>query len=177
MHSDSPWNDLTVGKLRSLWDDGLSSSAIGRALKLSKNAVIGKAHRLDLPARPCPIKPANGQRQKWARRPCPQVSLPPLSAPVSLPPSSDVRETGTETVSNPLAALGASRPAFMPVIWTSRVSQCCWPIGDPGTPTFRYCGVPSLPGKPYCAPHASTAYVKTSLSGRKVASQPAGRAP
>ena len=164
MHSDSPWTDLTIGKLRSLWDDGLSSAAIGRALKLSKNAVIGKAHRLDLPARPCPIKPGNGQRQKWARKPCPRVSLPPLSAPVWLPPSSDVRETATETVSNPVAAPEALPPAFTPVIATYSVSQCCWPIGDPGTAAFRFCDVPSLPGKPYCAPHASTAYVKTSFS-------------
>jgi GcrA cell cycle regulator len=171
MQRDGPWTDFTIAKLRSLWEDGLSTSAIGRALKLSKNAVIGKAHRLDLPARPYPIKPANGQRQNRIRKPRPRVSLPPLPPPVCLPPGSDVHETGTETDTNVLAGPKASPPAITPAIEkpTYRFSQCCWPIGDPGTPAFRFCDAPAIPGKPYCAAHASRAYVNASLSGRKVA--------
>ncbi|MDT8870089.1 GcrA family cell cycle regulator [Komagataeibacter rhaeticus] len=42
-----------------------------------------------------------------------------------------------------------------------RSSQsCCWPLGDPGTPGFHFCGATPLPGKPYCAEHAQLAYVK-----------------
>jgi GcrA cell cycle regulator len=37
---------------------------------------------------------------------------------------------------------------------------CCWPIGEPGTRSFRFCDDESLPGKPYCGPHAALAYVK-----------------
>jgi GcrA cell cycle regulator len=170
VQSDNPWTDIAVARLRSLWNDGLSTSAIGRALNLSKNAVIGKAHRLALPARPCPIRRPNDWKQKRIRKSRPVISLPPLAAPVSLLPGSDVCETRGETGKDTVATPGASAPAFTPEIEKPRyrISQCCWPIGDPGTPTFRFCDAPSLPGKPYCPEHASTAYVKASSSGRNV---------
>ena len=171
VQSDNPWTDFAVASLRSFWNDGLSTSAIGRALNLSKNAVIGKVHRLDLPARPCPIRRASEREQKRICKSRPLVSLPPLTAPVGLAPNSDARETGTETRNDTLATPVASPPPFIPSIRrpTYRVSQCCWPIGDPRTPTFRFCDDSSLPGKPYCAAHASTAYVKAPSSGRNVA--------
>ena len=50
------WAEETIVRLRALWDEGLSTAEIGRRLGVSKNAVVGKAHRLDLPARPWPIK-------------------------------------------------------------------------------------------------------------------------
>ena len=46
------WAEETIVRLRALWDEGLSTAEIGRRLGVSKNAVVGKAHRLDLPARP-----------------------------------------------------------------------------------------------------------------------------
>jgi len=46
------WAEETIVRLRTLWDEGLSTAEIGRRLGVSKNAVVGKAHRLDLPARP-----------------------------------------------------------------------------------------------------------------------------
>lgn len=50
-----PWSDDMIPRLRSLWDEGLSTAEIGRRLGVSKNAVVGKAHRLYLPARPQPV--------------------------------------------------------------------------------------------------------------------------
>jgi hypothetical protein len=50
------WAEETIVRLRTLWDEGLSTAEIGRRLGVSKNAVVGKAHRLDLPARPSPIQ-------------------------------------------------------------------------------------------------------------------------
>ncbi len=41
-----------------------------------------------------------------------------------------------------------------------RLVACCWPIGEPGTRSFRFCDASSLPGKPYCSAHAALAYVK-----------------
>ena len=41
-----------------------------------------------------------------------------------------------------------------------RVITCCWPIGEPGTRSFRFCDAESVPGKPYCSAHAQLAYVK-----------------
>jgi len=53
------WTDQVVTRLRSLWAEGHSTAEIGRRLGVSKNAVVGKAHRLDLPARPSPIRPTS----------------------------------------------------------------------------------------------------------------------
>ena len=60
------WAEETIVRLRTLWDEGLSTAEIGRRLGVSKNAVVGKAHRLDLPARPSPIRRRN--RGAHARR-------------------------------------------------------------------------------------------------------------
>jgi GcrA cell cycle regulator len=38
--------------------------------------------------------------------------------------------------------------------------SCCWPLGEPGTPSFRFCDAEASPGKPYCGDHAAVAYVK-----------------
>ena len=60
-----------VGALRRLWDEGHATAEIGRRLRVSKNAVVGKAHRLDLEARPDPIRRSGRTKQR------PDPSLPP----------------------------------------------------------------------------------------------------
>jgi GcrA cell cycle regulator len=42
----------------------------------------------------------------------------------------------------------------------ARTMSCCWPLGEPGTPSFRFCDADAAPGKPYCGDHAAVAYVK-----------------
>ncbi|MBR0657075.1 GcrA family cell cycle regulator, partial [Plastoroseomonas arctica] len=59
----------------------------------------------------------------------------------------------------------APKPAAAPTLVRSsfqRAGQrnCCWPIGEPGRPDFRFCSAEGLAGKPYCAEHAAVAYVK-----------------
>ena len=56
------WPEQDVDKLRRLWDEGLSCSQIAREIGkgLSRDAIIGKAHRLELPSRASPIKGAKG---------------------------------------------------------------------------------------------------------------------
>ncbi len=53
---DSVWTEERVAELARLWQEGLSTSEIGRRLGLTKNAVVGKAHRLSLSPRPSPLK-------------------------------------------------------------------------------------------------------------------------
>jgi len=50
------WSDEVISHLRALWAEGHSTAEIGRRLGVTKNAIVGKAHRLDLPARPSPIR-------------------------------------------------------------------------------------------------------------------------
>lgn len=90
----SPWPHRD-NELRAHWDAGSSTGEIGRRMNLTKNAIVGRAHRLDLPARPSPIK---GRRPPDAPRPVylPRLPPPTLSTLIeeqAVPPPQDVPET------------------------------------------------------------------------------------
>jgi GcrA cell cycle regulator len=97
--SDDKWPLEKIDLLRSLWGRGDSGSEIGRIMGISKNAVVGKAHRLRLSPRPSPIKA--GQRQYSARRHG-GVVVRRAAAGVEFPPAS--------AASTSLGATGAPRP-------------------------------------------------------------------
>jgi GcrA cell cycle regulator len=149
------WNDETIGRLRALWAEGHSTAEIGRRMGVSKNAVVGKAHRLNLASRPSPIR---RDGEKSPRRRLPRRShgptLPALSA--ALAPMPVVEPPPPRVVERPQPALRAV-PAPRP---GARVTPCCWPIGEPGTRSFHFCDVDAIAGKPYCEEHSALAYVK-----------------
>jgi len=168
------WAEETISRLRMLWDEGLSTAEIGRRLGVSKNAVVGKAHRLDLPARPSPIRwggVAAAPRRTLPRRVA-GPTLPPLSSTGPLPgpiaPVAAPARLVAAVAGRDAGALAKPRPApaAPPRVQAAaprpygRVITCCWPIGEPGTKSFRFCDAESVPGKPYCADHAQLAYVK-----------------
>jgi GcrA cell cycle regulator len=161
------WNDETIGRLRVLWSEGHSTAEIGRRMGVSKNAVVGKAHRLSLPARPSPIR-RDGAPSLAPRQPAPRrvigPTLPPLEAaevvvevapaPVAVPTIQPV-----SVALRPVPVLRAvAAPA--PAPGRHRTISCCWPIGEPGTKSFRFCDSDAMQSKPYCAEHAQLAYVK-----------------
>jgi len=161
------WNDDTIARLRDLWDQGLSTAEIGRRLGITKNAVVGKAHRLMLPARPSPIRRnVDGAlpRRPVARRivgptlaPAPKVAEAPAFAtaePRPAAPVPNIRRLPAPVPAPMLRAVPAAPRA------AGRVPACCWPIGEPGTPSFHFCGAGAVGGKPYCAEHVAIAYVK-----------------
>jgi GcrA cell cycle regulator len=169
------WTDDAIIRLRSLWDEGLSTAEIGRRLSISKNSVVGKAHRLELPARPSPIRRGLGAvgapREAAPRRvsgptlpsmatPEPAVATPPQPNPQPLahPLAQPKPQSGAPVVVRNRPSLVAAMTA--PVRLAPRTPACCWPIGEPGTPSFRFCGDPALSNKPYCGPHADIAYVR-----------------
>jgi GcrA cell cycle regulator len=159
------WNEDTIARLRSLWAEGHSTAEIGRRMGVSKNAVVGKAHRLNLPPRPSPIR-REGVAGATPRRPVPRrvtgSTLPPLAAAIAAAP------VAVQPAPAPIAAAAPppSRPVPVPVTVravaprTLRTANCCWPIGEPGTKSFRFCDGEAAPGKPYCGEHAQLAYVK-----------------
>jgi len=136
------WSEDIIAKLRVLWAEGLSTAEIGRRLNISKNAVVGKAHRLNLPPRPSPIRRGEGDGAP-ARPALPRRAMGPTLPPLA-------------------AAIGA--PALRPIApqpkQSYRATPCCWPIGEPGKPSFHFCNTGSVPGKPYCEEHAAIAYVR-----------------
>jgi GcrA cell cycle regulator len=152
------WNDTVIAELKVFWSDGLSTAEIGRRLGISKNAVVGKAHRLDLSPRPSPIR--RQERDPDAPAPTPRASGPTLAPLPSDPPP----EPGPSLQANPNPPPAIKPPAprrlapvAAPVV---RVSACCWPIGEPGKPSFHFCDAVAVQGKPYCTEHAQLAYVK-----------------
>ena len=161
------WNDETIGRLRNFWSEGHSTAEIGRRLGVSKNAVVGKAHRLELSPRPSPIRreaagvapPAEAVVVKRLVGPtlpalASEPAVYPAAAAVGLSP---LRDRPPE----PRAPAAAPVPMLRAVASrTSRTVPCCWPIGEPGTKTFRFCDADAVTGKPYCGAHAQVAYVK-----------------
>lgn len=155
MHSTSPefkWTDDTIRELRRLWSERNSTAEIGRTMGISKNAVVGKAHRLDLPGRPSPIRTGSAPRSPRVPRP---RSIPRLADIKPLPCLSETN------ISPPLPHIARTvAPARPAAIAPRRIGahSCCWPIGEPGTPAFRFCDEPAPLDVPYCDEHARLAY-------------------
>ncbi|MBE9604688.1 GcrA cell cycle regulator [Acetobacteraceae bacterium H6797] len=168
------WTSEAIDVLRGLWAEGHSTAEIGRRMGVSKNAVVGKAHRLNLPARPSPIR-----RESEAPAATVAAAAPPQPAPRMAPPPRPAapavaREPAPPRPTAPVAASPATPPRppvaapppvapRAPVLRTfprAGARSCCWPIGEPGTSDFRFCTAEALTAKPYCAEHASVAYVR-----------------
>lgn len=128
------WTDERVEKLRELWDKGLSASQIAKELAegVTRNAVIGKAHRMGLASRPSPVKADPAKRAATTAKK--KVAAKKEPAKVSAP------ATGKVTILD------------------LTESMCKWPIGHPGEANFHFCGKPSQPTFPYCAAHCIEAY-------------------
>ncbi|HTW27255.1 MAG TPA: GcrA family cell cycle regulator [Acetobacteraceae bacterium] len=154
------WSEESIAQLRMLWAEGLSTAEIGRRMGVSKNAIVGKAHRLSLDARPSPIRRGGeGVRRPRPPRPVSGPTLPPLAA---MRPAAEMRTV--EARPGPMPPRPMPAPPPRPVVVArparSRQPACCWPIGEPGTPSFRFCEAEAMPAKPYCQEHAALAYVK-----------------
>jgi len=137
--SDAAWSDDRVTALTSLWLDGLSASQIAKQLGgVTRNAVIGKVHRLGLGGRGAPSNPARA----------PRITAPrparPRGRPV--PPSRRARATVSAP---PTAAIEG--PGLVDNLVHLAVHACKWPIGDPKSPDFTFCGQ-RTDGR-YCVAH------------------------
>jgi GcrA cell cycle regulator len=154
------WTEQKIQMLKDMWGHGYSASEIAKRLGgLTRNAVIGKAHRLKLSSRPSPIKRDEEGRAQMP----PAITTPIVRAskkramlrplpPVSLPPgTSKPAEKG-------MAAFESLRRTEGIAVTKAGERHCRWPIGDPRSPDFRFCGCAAYEGLPYCIDHARMAY-------------------
>jgi len=172
------WTDERVELLRKLWAEGLSASQIAAQLGgVSRNAVIGKAHRLKLSGRgkttknqprarktPAPATPAARPRQVAASV---QNIAPAPSMPVHESRTRTVGATALklEFVTDAVARIDA-RPEENVVVSISRrlsllqltENTCKWPVGDPLSEDFYFCGADSGETSPYCGYHSKIAF-------------------
>lgn len=167
------WTDERIQELKDLWQQGHSASEIGKRMEVSKNAVVGKAHRLNLPSRPSPIK----QQETGASDDAASGSA--AEQPARKQRKTDSRKSasrgdgsGKNAGGNGAAVAGRGVVGTYPASIRAQVealggrSGCVWPIGDPNDPEFRFCGAPTAPGKPYCSEHAARAYITRSRNDR-----------
>ena len=153
------WTDERIELLKNLWSEGRSASQIAAEIGgVTRNAVIGKVHRLGLSGRG-KAKAANAPRPRKATRapsaPGPIAEavrgsrvLAPVPIPLAVGPERPAPEE--DEVAVPLS----ERVTIMEL----RESMCRWPMGDPSKPEFRFCGARSAIGLPYCTHHGRIAY-------------------
>lgn len=158
------WTDERVELLRKLWAEGLSASQIAAQLGgVSRNAVIGKVHRLKLSSRG---RAAPTQaRQKKAKPAAPKAAKP--ASPPSRPVPQTIGATALkvdydeEPAPRPMARTDDS--VVVPISRRLKLVEltdrtCKWPNGDPLNEEFHFCGNASKESGPYCAYHARMAY-------------------
>jgi GcrA cell cycle regulator len=160
------WTDDRVEVLKRLWNEGLSASQIAAELGgVSRNAVIGKVHRLGLSGRGKAPAPGANVGGAPAARPKPKPVPRTPSAPTAVQaadPEPEALDDEPGVTLTPHFATQADLPA-VPVservtIMELRESMCRWPLGDPTKPDFRFCGGRAITGLPYCSHHAQIAY-------------------
>ncbi|MCB1651269.1 MAG: gcrA cell cycle regulator family protein [Alphaproteobacteria bacterium] len=134
------WTDDRVALLKKLWGEGKTAAEIAKELGgVTRNAVIGKAHRLKLSNRVSPIQ---------------QNKKPAVKAPVTTKPVLEKKAAPAVVVR---AASNESRRPKVPLI-DLKANECRWADGDPREEDFGFCGARALPGLPYCTEHAKIAY-------------------
>jgi GcrA cell cycle regulator len=149
------WTEERIAILKAGWEGGMTASQIAEKLGegVTRNAVIGKAHRLGLESRPSPVKgnedtPATAEPQPAALTPSLPASAPPV------PPAPTATAAAKPLAKRAARAGKAARVTLLDL--NERI--CKWPIGHPGEPDFHFCGKPVQAGFPYCAEHCLVAY-------------------
>lgn len=156
----SPWTAAMDAEMRRLAGEGHSYGAIAAAMGLTKNQVVGRAHRLCLPARPSPIGQRQGAAPKAARR-----SARPSQAgqqqdaapkPARLPKGSRT----LPELSAPMAVLAAPQAAPMPAPHPFASRGCQFIAGEPAGASTEFCCAPVSAGSPYCPQHHALCHSK-----------------
>ncbi len=174
------WTDERIALLKKMWKEGKSAAEIAKMLAkgVTRNAVIGKAHRMGLSGRPSPIKkPAAAPKKEKEAAPKKEAvketrssskSAPAPSAKLNPVMAKEVEEL--KKIEKEVLPLNGGIPL---IDLTERM--CKWPIGDPKEDDFTFCGRGIRPGTPYCPDHAAMAYQTSSRSRSPMAANDRSR--
>lgn len=169
------WTDERVEKLKRLWAEGLSASQIAAQLGgVSRNAVIGKVHRLNLPGRvkaggPAtptrapkrPAAPPAARPATFSARPtaAPAPANRSVSRPANIISSTDNMDITVLEPTELVPVNDRAMPEARRLVLTELTERTCkWPVGDPLKEDFHFCGAEACDGSPYCKYHARMAY-------------------
>ena len=170
------WTSERVELLKKLWGEGQSASQIAKELGgVTRNAVIGKVHRLGLSNRATSTsksetspksekkaeKTATKKNEPVAKNSEPKATPPAparrqiIPAGQPLPPQPSANEISPEALAR-VSEVEKKAKKIGLLELTERT--CKWPVGDPATPDFWFCGLPTQTGKPYCEAHVGVAF-------------------
>jgi GcrA cell cycle regulator len=139
------WNDGNVARLRELWDQGLPTAQIGKLLGFTKNAVVGKAHRIGLERRPSPIR-------RTSAKPDRKKARSPITPKLNF-----------ENIKEEIVEIPNTQQSFQSTVKTlishNTKRGCEWPEGHPDESDFKFCSKERFEDKPYCIDHCAIAYV------------------
>jgi GcrA cell cycle regulator len=149
------WSDDRVEQLRKLWEGGLSASQIAAELgNVTRNAVIGKVHRLGLSGRAkSPSSAAPRPRKARAPQHMMRVVRPVSRGNTALAQAFDI-----ELEPDPIAYDNVVPMSQRLSLLELSEATCHWPVGDPSSADFFFCGGKALASLPYCAHHSRIAY-------------------
>lgn len=172
------WTDERVEILKKMWGEGISASQIAKELGgVTRNAVIGKVHRLGLSNRN-----AGTTLSKSTDKAAPKRKAAPKAKPKAETPAKEAAAAPTAPVPRPKLVITAGQPlppqpsaneispeALATVREVEKKAKklsvmeltertCKWPVGDPATEDFWFCGLPAQAGKPYCEAHVGVAF-------------------
>jgi GcrA cell cycle regulator len=146
-----------ISKLKSLFEKGLSTAEIGKRLGFTKNAVVGKINRLGLNAKlaaaSAKSKAAAKKAKKAAPAAKPQKAAKKAVAAKKSAPKKETAKSRTESRRKTERIIRHSAQ-----LMSLRADQCRWPVGDPDSDDFHFCGEKCFTGKPYCFEHCKVAY-------------------
>lgn len=149
------WTDERVDSLKKLWAEGLSASQIAAKLGgVTRNAVIGKVHRLGLSGRATTSRMKSHRPRRVA--PAKRIAKPRFAAPGNsavrslYQPEAEPYQSKFEELEIPMEE--------RKYIQTLEECHCRWPIGDPQEADFHFCGKSKVEGLPYCEHHARRAF-------------------
>jgi len=147
--------DERVELLKKLWSDGLSASQIAAELGgITRNAVIGKVHRLGLSGRAKSASSASPRPRKVrSSTHMLRMTRPSIRGNTALAHAYEIETEGAPELIENIIPIGQRR-----TILELTEQTCHWPIGDPGSSDFFFCGGNTISGLPYCAYHSRVAY-------------------
>ncbi|MCL2749328.1 MAG: GcrA family cell cycle regulator [Alphaproteobacteria bacterium] len=162
------WTPSVLNKMKSLLERGMSTAEIGKKIGMSKNAVVGKLNRLgwtgkgkESPAKKTPAKKEIVIKVKPAKKAAPkktpaQVAQEKKAALAAAAKDKKTAAGKTPSKKNLVAHQHMIQHAME--LAMLRPDQCRWPIGNPDSDKFHFCGEKVFPGKPYCYEHCRAAY-------------------
>jgi GcrA cell cycle regulator len=154
------WTTEMIEGLKKMWKKGLTTNEIAKELGVSKNSIVGKVHRLNLTARPSPIKKKDDE-EILPQNVVSEQSVDEISntQPTKKPKKESLKKA-LEPEAAPIPVETELKTRRCIKLHELDSHTCRWPIGDPKDDRFCFCGNKVRAGQTYCDEHAAIAYVK-----------------